>query len=418
MNKTQRIEYLRTLVRAQTASEERRTFRITFRRENLDRVVIRVDSNFLRYRLQNGRTHRRQILYLKNHPDAPSNLFSDPESEAAQRAQELILLDMVNEKNLYKNLIDEKQKEPAIITFDGYVLNGNRRLAALRRANVQYMDCVVLPEDALPNDLYEVELDLQMAEKTELEYDWVDELLHIRYGLETLGESDITIRKTMRLEKPEFDSLYYKLLLVDQYLGWTKRSGQYDLVEYDEEAFKQLAKLLPKISDDAKREFFKRSVFALILTPPEEERLYKHIRRLYSNLDNVYTKFCESAKQKTFREDDTMKRTVDEDDPLALVASVEGSEGGASSSQFFETSDSAKEDVTDLMNVIDDVVAQETEERDRNAAYEAVSEAQRLLQGLTIDSLTTDQAAIKSKLTEIIRKSKELLSSIEKTKTE
>ena len=241
MSDLQRIEHLRKMVKSQEENPKKHTETVRWRGENYHLSVIRVETSFLRYRLENGRTRRKQIEYLQNNPDAPSDLFNDPESNEAQEAQNIILLDLINEKGLKDDLLTEGQRKPAIITYDGYVLNGNRRLAALKENKIQHMDCVVLPEDSNPKDLYELELDLQMARDTKAEYNWVDVLLHIRYGIEDLKEEKSNLTKKMRLGKKEIESKISMLFLVDLYLDWLNKPKQYHIVgAVDEQAFKEL----------------------------------------------------------------------------------------------------------------------------------------------------------------------------------
>lgn len=64
------------------------------------------------------------IKSLRQHPDLSRNLFTDPESSKAQEAQEVILLEMITAtgKEFLDDLDVRGQKDPAIITYDGYII--------------------------------------------------------------------------------------------------------------------------------------------------------------------------------------------------------------------------------------------------------------------------------------------------------
>jgi hypothetical protein len=154
---------------------------------------------------------------------------------------------MVAEENLINILADEGQRDPLILTRQGYVLNGNRRLAAMRKLskdskhakNFQNVDVIVLPQlDEV--ELSSIEMRLQMAIEGKAKYNWVDELLVIQKNVKELKMTMEQVRVAMRTTIP---SLRKKLLmyeLVSQYLTYMSRQGMYFSVTGDEQAFKTL----------------------------------------------------------------------------------------------------------------------------------------------------------------------------------
>jgi len=443
MSDPTRIQYLKDKVNAQEQKRER-THSIQWRNKTLHLPVIRVETSFLKYRLENGRTKRKQIEYLSKNPDVPHDLFSDPESKMAQETQHIILKEMINDMDLKTNLLDEGQRDPAIITYDGYVLNGNRRLAALKEVNEQFMDCVVLPLDSTPKDLYELELDLQMSKETKANYNWVDEILHIDYGIKKLGETKEIVAKKMRRDKKEIQEKMTMLELVNLYLEWMEKKGQYYSVEGDEQAFKELVKFSQKIKDPQKGKFFREGVFAIIQNP-SEGRIYDHIRHFYNNLDDVIKKLdpskddsnqeFEGTKGNDPKVDDTGVENIkinnidikiennsaveidDCDDPLDLLIELDGVNEKETELQrvatMFKTSESAELYAPSLIESIQDSHEEQKEKNDRNASYNAVKAAHNKLQGVTIDSTTQKVIEIKERLAQIIEISNNLLTKIE-----
>ncbi len=157
------------------------TFDVPFRGRLVSLRRIQVEIDFPLYRIQSGRTHRAQAAYSDRHSSLPKDFFSDPEDPNVQRAQHEILVGMIDERDLANDLRDRGQLAPIVLTKDGFVVDGNRRLAALRGRKEEYVDAVVLPSDAQSNEIYETEIELQMQRETKAPYNWIDQALHIEY---------------------------------------------------------------------------------------------------------------------------------------------------------------------------------------------------------------------------------------------
>jgi len=408
----QRIEHIRTKVN--TAEEKReRTHPLRWRSETIHPHIIRLECSFLRYNIRSGRTRREQQAYLTNNPSLPQDLFDDPESEEAQKAQEKILEKMIDEAGLRKDLLDEGQKEPAIITFDGYIINGNRRLAALRKVGEEWMECIVLPPDATPKELYELELDLQMAKDTKMKYDWLNELLHICYGIEDLGETTQILAKKMRLSDDEIKSGLRILKEIDLYLDWFGHPKQYQLIsENDKQEFSDLAKYTKKIADIDRQTSFRNEVFTIINGPALEGRKYDSIRRLYNNFISVQNAIAKEVKlpiKESEKKTNTMvSGTTDKSkDPLGAIAETktpsDTSVMAVKVGKLFNTPTEAKEHHKILIESIQGAHEESRDKEDRRAAYTSIKKAHSYLQGLTIDSTTMEIDAINTNLNEIVR---------------
>ena len=100
--------------------------------EHHDFNVYQVEIDFLKYRVTNTRTVFDQFVEIQKNNRDPK-FFEDPESELVQQVQHEILKEASKDKNLYKKFEKgEKQGAPLIISNDGFVIAGNRRLAAFR----------------------------------------------------------------------------------------------------------------------------------------------------------------------------------------------------------------------------------------------------------------------------------------------
>jgi hypothetical protein len=280
---------------------------------------------------------------------------------------------------------------------------------------------VVLPEDASQKDIYELELDLQMAKDTKAEYNWVDELLHIRYGIEALGEKEKTVAKKMRNTPQEIQHKRNMLHLVDLYLTWLGKKGGYHLVEGDEQVFIELEKYIKKTKNLDRQKDVRNKVFAILKNPPKEGRLYDHVRQLFKNYDTVRSIIDKKLKTNPTSENKQRERKINvkltgQDKSMNPLGALAGKTSAtkSNSATAFENPKDASENVESLIDAIKDAAAETKEKKNREATYDAVSDAQRKLQGVIIDSKTAKIESIVMKLKEIIEISNDMLKKIKK----
>lgn len=162
------VEDFRKLIQQKkTGGPKPATAVINFRNEKkdgLERPVELVPLELLRYRADNGRIASDVLNYVKE------NGPLDEKDGDAQAVLEKFLHEKDPEKTdiLMKSIAHTGQAEPAIITCDGFLINGNRRrmvLEKLRRANpgkteYETMKVVILPgpgDAGGPPSLLEIE---------------------------------------------------------------------------------------------------------------------------------------------------------------------------------------------------------------------------------------------------------------------
>lgn len=97
--------------------------------------------------------------------------------------------------------------------------------------------CQLLPITATEKDIVEVEVRLQMKQRTELDYDWINECIAIR----ELRDSGRPMRELMALmnkKKVEIDDAINALTEADFYLvEWLNRAGDYETIEDAKQLF-------------------------------------------------------------------------------------------------------------------------------------------------------------------------------------
>ena len=160
-----------------------------WRSEGVSKPIRKIPTNLLRYRKDNGRIASDVLHYEKHN-------ISLKERDA--KHQEIIKgflydKDPKTTEILMKSLEHNGQIDPAIITADGFLINGNRRKVALeelykqtRKEKFKWMKVVILPDvgdEGGPPTLREIEqvenrCQLQKSGKSEY-YDF-DKALSIR----------------------------------------------------------------------------------------------------------------------------------------------------------------------------------------------------------------------------------------------
>ena len=157
-----------------------------------------------------------------------------------------------------------QQIEPLLITADGVLVNGNRRLAAMRtllaRDPERYacfaaVSAAVLPAGVTAAEIEAAEAALQMAPETKLAYGWINRRLKLRRQRDDLGLSDAEIQKAYRLSDADRIRVELgELALAEDYLQrFARAPGRYSLIADAELLFSglhaQLERLPPSLAE-------------------------------------------------------------------------------------------------------------------------------------------------------------------------
>lgn len=283
-----RIAFLRERVETAERSAGRQTFDVPFRQRSHSLVKIDVPISFPLYNVNSGRTHTAQRAWIEER-SKPTDFFTDPEDEVVQSVQHALLKEMISIRNLAEDLQSRQQRNPVVLTYDGFIVDGNRRIAALREAGeVENVTAVVLPADATALEVYETELELQMARETRAEYDWIDRALHVRRGVDHLHESSSAIAQRMNMPITEVDDILGRLVLVDLYLEWRGFPEAYHRVPADsEQSFIELrereGRQQFRTLTEAHRQAIRLACFAVIQS---SDGGYKDVRRVADSIRN------------------------------------------------------------------------------------------------------------------------------------
>ncbi len=193
--------------------------------------VVHVPADLPVYRFDNGRL----IAELHEHVHTVGGDF-DALRRSAQTAETQALLHrflMAHAGDRRGPILQElrrlrQQTEPLLVTAAGEVINGNRRLAAMRSLLAEdagQFDCyaqvavAVLPADCPPADIDFIEAALQMAPETKLGYGWVNRRLKLRRQAEELKLPRDWVMAAYQIDDPaQVDRELGELALAEQFL--------------------------------------------------------------------------------------------------------------------------------------------------------------------------------------------------------
>jgi hypothetical protein len=211
--------------------------------------VYRLPISILAYNIRNGRFAaelRGRERHLGRHLDPLL-----PEDEDMIRDL-LLNLDLSATELLKGDLKRIGQTDPGIITHDGFVINGNRRMAVLQQLHKEdasgkheYLDVQILPKGVSEKDLWRIEAGLQLSRDKRLDYGPVNDLLKIREGLNSgLKAQEIAATLYGVKNADEVSEKDQRLSLIDNYLEYIAEPEEYTKVNRSVEHFINLQDLL------------------------------------------------------------------------------------------------------------------------------------------------------------------------------
>lgn len=270
------------------ASKKTQTFYEYQNRANeLPEIVLPIEVPI--YRMANYRTRTAQQTFVRRE-SKPADFFrTGQENEAAQQIQHELLVKFAEQgrQGSVIPIVDvlkvEKQRGPLLITSRGIVVNGNRRLAGMRSLygdgsgefrEFSHVTCLVLPATITEREIVEIEIRLQMKQRTELDYDWINECIAVK-ELRDGGRGIKELMALMNKKKGEIENAINALAEADLYLSdWLGRPGDYDAIEDAEQLFYDIGDNLKAKTGEA-QELSRRIAWTLV------DRRAKLKRRVY-----------------------------------------------------------------------------------------------------------------------------------------
>lgn len=303
---TERKEEIKKLL----ASRPEATTRIVFKGRNADLPILRVPINLPKYRLTNGRTVSLQSEYLAKNPSIDKDLFKkDYELWESQETQHKLLLQLAKTdgtdlKKEFENP-DKKQTDPLILDENGFVVNGNRRLAVWRDlfytdagkySHFSHVDISVLPH-CEEKEIDRLEARLQIIRDLKADYSWDS---RANMFLEKMNRDKFSIGELADLyemKESEIQKLIDMRAYAAEYLESRNKKNFWSLVCGDEYAFGQIVDCRKKIDSPGKQEFFVQAAFALIDKSEDAGgRLYESIPAILEYLPQIQDQLTKEFK--------------------------------------------------------------------------------------------------------------------------
>lgn len=230
-----------------------------FRGEKAILKVISLPIDLPVYRMANCRTYSDQEDAIATEGLEKSFFTKGQELSTAQAAQHKILAKLAEKESasvssIQKVLGADGQREPILITSTGVVVNGNRRLSAMRElyadeqsvsSKFAHVKCMVLPADVSPDEVDDIEANEQARAPTKLDYDWIGDAQLVRRQVNK-GRHPKVVATQLRRTEADVRNLLQSIDEADLYLNeWAEKPGQYSIVSGDgEQIFGDLPKRL------------------------------------------------------------------------------------------------------------------------------------------------------------------------------
>ena len=276
----ERVQYL---VARLSSSSEKRILLPAWPRPDKELRQVDLEVTWVRFSTLNHRTKSEQMRIA--HQQNRSDLFTaDPNGEEAQTHQYRILADLEGFEDLKADLKARRQQQPAVVTAEGVLINGNRRVAALRslfreedHQPSRYVSCLVLPADANTREIVDLETELQIAREFKEDYTWVNEALLIEEIFEREGKNWDTVASRMHMDVSSVRSKFEKLQQLHQLVALSQGTRHYADFVPNESAFTELAKHIK--GKPAQEAASVRAAYFLGTLTGVNYRTLRHLRR-------------------------------------------------------------------------------------------------------------------------------------------
>lgn len=238
MLKTERAKLIDAYLESHNQGDEEKDksrMPISYKGELHRHQVYRIPTKYLIHNIMNGR-FRSELL----EKEAELKRKLDAADENDKPIFRQLLLDQKRSETevLKADLVKNGQLDPGIITHDGAVINANRRMAILHElyeetkdSKYEYLLVARLPPDVGERDLWKIEAGLQFGRDYRLEYGGVNELIKLKEGeKQGLSDKEISIALAGRYTEKAVRDKLDTLKLIDSYLKFIGKKGQYNLI--------------------------------------------------------------------------------------------------------------------------------------------------------------------------------------------
>ena len=293
--------------------------------------VFFVSVELPKYRLDNTRTLALQEQYIFNN-SKDEEFFSDVESDEIQEIQHGFLCTLIKSRDKEKDLLTyfstHTQTEPLILTYDGFVVSGNRRLCAFRELLGKNMEnyeqykhfslvrVVILPH--LDQDKID-QLEDFLEQQTDIKesFSWISRALGYRRRLHKYGYTDDILSSITGVDKKEIRSLVDKIEIADRYLESINKPKDYNQILEDFYAFDKIynCQIKNKATPTKKIAFEKLAFISIKNKNSFSDRMYKNIPLIKEVQESIH----EELTLKYLPELEAIERNLNENEQNAFL---------------------------------------------------------------------------------------------------
>lgn len=183
----------------------------------------RLPRKLLFYNIKNGRFAKEYVKILRDQGGA----LNPEDPQDAKKIQDLLLnLNPIDTKRTYEDLIRKGQTELALITQDGYIIDGNRRMSILTKlfedtsdAKFDFINVARIDESISPKDLWAIEAGISLGQDPKVRYGALNELLKLDEGRKAgFTSKEIAVMLYGIDDEREIDKKLARLDLIKKYL--------------------------------------------------------------------------------------------------------------------------------------------------------------------------------------------------------
>lgn len=246
MNKEQRIAYLAKLV-AEKKNEPYASKELWYKNSRRKQPVYEIDLQYLVYNAYNGRI----ASFVKSYEKQTGLKLDASNSDDAEKIEKFLWDSNVpSNKETMQSLKDKGQLEYGIVTRDGVIIDGNRRVMIIKKLAKEqptYFLAVILEEtlDQNPKEIMRLETTYQMGEDAKVDYNAIEKYLKCK-DLTSYGFGPEEIGKMMGESKAKIEEYLSIMQRMDDYLEKLGYSGIYTRLDKTEGAFVDLNGYLKK----------------------------------------------------------------------------------------------------------------------------------------------------------------------------
>lgn len=246
--------------------------------------VYNIPLDYLYFNIKNGRFKAEYLELVRKN----GGRELDPTNkDDAKKIQNLLLnLDLIETKRTTLDIKQRGQWNPGIMTHDGFVIDGNRRLSILQNlaredSKFNVMKVARLPSTVDKNDLWKLEAGIQLGKDEIVRYGPINELLKLKEGIDAnLSPSEIANTLYGFKDDSEIVRKLDRLKLIEEYLEFNGIPQKYSKVKGKVEHFINAQNILDfyyaRETDMVLRTSLKRAIWALI----SDGRSHLEIRKI------------------------------------------------------------------------------------------------------------------------------------------